>query len=188
MRGGFPVCHAFFIEENNMNISEKDLIELIKNNTLEVFGEKITWTKKQVTIKEGDNRLLPDIFGIDTEGRIVIVEVKAKVYNKANLEGANVQSAGEAVGQILHYASAYIRDTRDDLFQRENLPNAGDDLLRVGIEKLRLFIVIQDPSLKTLHRACTPCELLRAHGVDICCKPLFGSQITDLYHKNIRNK
>ena len=146
-----------------IHITHNELVELIKENPLEVLGEEITWTPRNVVLREEQRgRLHPDIVGRDSQDRIVIVEVKRRVLKKTGKpnDAANKISAGEAVGEILHYASAYIRQNSE--------------------AKLRLFIVIQEPSLRVLQRVSKPCKFLQSHGINICCIPLSNNAISML--------
>lgn len=144
---------------NELDIPENELVKLIKENPLELLGEEITWDPENVVLKEEQGgRLHPDIVGRDSQDRTVIVEVKKKTLSN---DPRNKQVAAEAVGQILHYASAYIRQ----------YPEA----------KLRLFIVIQEPSLRVCQRAAKPCEFLRSHDINIHCIPLSNSAISSFF-------
>ena len=104
------------------------------------------------------------IVGRDSQDRTVIVEVKKKTLSKRGEpnDPRNKQVAAEAVGQILHYASAYIRQD----------PEA----------KLRLFIVIQEPSLRVCQRAAKPCEFLLSHDINIHCISLSNSAISSFFY------
>lgn len=149
---------------NELDITEDELVKLIKENPLEVFGEEITWDPGNVVLKEEQGgQLYPDIVGRDSQDRTVIVEVKKKTLSKKGEpnDPRNKQVAAEAVGQILHYASAYIRQ----------YPEA----------KLRLFIVIQEPSLRVCQRAAKPCEFLRSHDINIHCILLSNSAISSFF-------
>lgn len=156
-------------------ITHNELVELIKENPFEVFGEEITWTPRNVLLREEQyGRLHPDIVGRDTQDRIVIVEVKRRALKKTGIpnDAGNILNAGEAVGEILHYASAYIR--------QDSKGTLSDDFLKNESEKLRLFIVIQEPSLRVLQRVSKPCEFLRLHGINIHCIPLSNNVISTL--------
>lgn len=152
-----------------IHITHNELVELVKENPFEVLGEDITWTSSNIVLKEEEQgKLRPDIVGRDCQDRTVIVEVKGRVYNRKTgmpNDAANKLTAGEAVGEILHYASAYIR--------------------RDSEAKLRLFIVIQEPSLRVLQRASKPCEFLRSHGINIRCMPLSDNAISTLLESKL---
>ena len=46
---------------NELDITEDELVKLIKENSLEVFGEEITWDPGNVVLKEEQGgRLHPD--------------------------------------------------------------------------------------------------------------------------------
>ena len=167
---------------HELDITEDELVKLIKENPLEVFGEEITWTPRNVVLREEQGgQLRPDIVGRDSQDRTVIVEVKKKTLSKKSEpnDPRNKQVAAEAVGQILHYASAYIR--------RNSETTQSDDFLKNESEKLRLFIVIQEPSLRVLQRVSKPCKFLRSHGINICCIPLSNSAISSFFSNGTSN-
>ena len=151
------------------------MVNLVKENPFEVLGEEITWTLRNIVLEEESyGQLRPDIVGRDSQNRIVIVEVKRRALHRTGMpnDAGNKLSAGEAVGEILHYASAYIREHSE--------APLSDDLLKDESKKLRLFIVIQEPSLRVLQRASKPCEFLRLYGINIHCISLSNNTISDL--------
>ena len=107
-------------------------------------------------------KVYPDLIGTDSEGNIVIVEVKTgllkwkeDVDDSYDLKNKNA-AVRESVGQILDYARAKIRGM---------YPNSKPTTQELSslTKKLRLFIVGDDYSLAVEEI----CELLRSNGINI---------------------
>lgn len=128
-----------------------ELVEKIKKNATSIFREVIHWENIQLP---GEARNMPvDLTGIDAKGNRVIVEVKP-----FDGKPSRYDKPREAVGQILHYATAYLqRDLQADP------RDLSEKQLREGLKKIRLFIV-SDVYEPTVEKICT---LLKAHGITI---------------------
>ena len=107
-------------------------------------------------------KVYPDLIGTDSEGNIVIVEVKTgllrwkpDVDDSYDLKNKN-HAVRESVGQILDYARAKIRD------MYPNSKPTTEELSSLT-KKLRLFIVGDDYSIAVEEI----CELLRSNGINI---------------------
>ena len=107
-------------------------------------------------------KVYPDLIGMDSEGNIVIVEVKTRVLrwkpdvgDSYDLQNNNA-AVRESVGQILDYARAKIRAI---------YPNSKPTTEELSslTKKFRLFIVGDDYSLAVEEI----CELLRSNGINI---------------------
>lgn len=107
-------------------------------------------------------KVYPDLIGTDSEGNIIIVEVKTgllrwkpDVGNRYDLQNRNA-AVRESVGQILDYARAKIRD----MFPNSRL--TAEELSSLT-KKLRLFIVgnYYSPAVEEI------CELLRSNDINI---------------------
>ena len=115
----------------------------IDENMHLVFGEKIEWKSLSLTNMQG-NSITPDFEGTDSQGDPVIVEVKFKFKFQGDTEYLRSTYEYEAIGQILLYASAYMRDNP-------------------STQILRLFIVSIDFSPDVAY----VCKILRSKGIDI---------------------
>lgn len=116
----------------------------IEENTPLVFGEKICWKSLSLTNMQG-NSITPDFEGIDCQGDPVIVEVKFKFDFPGDTNHLHSDPEHKSIGQILQYASAYMRDNP-------------------STQILRLFIVSIDFSEDVAY----VCKILRSKGIDIC--------------------
>lgn len=76
-------------------LSEKELTDWIKTNSLSLFGEELEW----YTLPNFN----ADLLGRDKNGNPVIIEVKCWTDNSAN---RNIQEY-VSVGQIIHYANVF---------------------------------------------------------------------------------
>lgn len=116
----------------------------IQENTHRVFGEKICWKSPSLTNMQGKS-ITPDFEGIDCQGDPVIVEVKFKFDFPGDTNHLRSDPEHKSIGQILQYASAYMRDNP-------------------STQILRLFIVSIDFSEDVAY----VCKILRSKGIDIC--------------------
>lgn len=119
----------------------------ITENTPLVFGEKIKWKSvKSVGLRSMQGTpIIPDLVGTDSQGHPVIVEVKFKFNFPSDKDYLRRDVEKRAIGQILLYACAYMRDN-------------------LSTQILRLFIVSIDFSEDVEY----VCEILRSKGFDIC--------------------
>jgi len=117
-------------------MTHDELVSWVKDNTQDVFGEKIHWDDSQKKVLGENLREIEiDLIGTDSENRTVIVEVKTEFNND---DSTNRRDAShKSVGQVLNYAYAFIRDklTADchmgDVLEKE---------LKRESQQLRLFI------------------------------------------------
>ena len=140
--------------------TEKELENYIRAHPLKVFGEEIRWidSLKNLTGESGHD-VVADLVGEDTNNKIVVVEVKLLQPNS----GRKYDRARESVGQVLHYAYAYIYDLLNSM-QREVPIDPPDAGLRLISENcIRLFIVGEEFSQPVENI----CRLLRAYDINI---------------------
>ena len=119
----------------------------IKENTSLVFGEKVCWKSvKSIGLRSmQDTLIIPDLVGTDSQGSLIIVEVKFKFNFPNDRDYLRRDVEKRAIGQILLYACAYMRDNPST-----QIP--------------RLFIVSIDFSEDVEYI----CEILRSKGFNIC--------------------
>ena len=146
-----------------------DLVRSVKDSPERYLGDGSIKLKMGVVLpgsKAPDRiesqKIYPDLIGTDSEGNIIIVEVKTgllrwkpDVGDTYDLQNSNA-AVRESVGQILDYARAKIRA------MYPNSKPTTEELSRLT-KKLRLFIVGDDYSLAVEEI----CELLRSNGINI---------------------
>ena len=146
-----------------------DLVRSVKNSPETYLGDDSIKLEMGVVLpgaKAPDRiesqKVYPDLIGTDSEGNIVIVEVKTgllrwkpDVGDTYDLQNRNA-AVRESVGQILDYARAKIRA------MCSNSKPTTEELSSLT-KKLRLFIVGDDYSIAVEDI----CELLRSNGINI---------------------
>ena len=132
--------------------NEKELKEYIEDNTCEIFDEDIAWLEMNFPGESGQIR--PDLIGRDANGKLVIVEVKPFWHKR----GANqYDKPRTAIGQVLHYATAYVQKALTD---PRNLSN---EQLTDTLKNVRL-VIVGDEYSEPVEKMCA---LLNAHGINI---------------------
>ena len=140
-----------------------------------VENESILWIGRQTSAKDEDGTIYSDLFGVDSQGNLVIAELK-KGRTPRDIIAQILDYAAWAVGlsepQICEIAEAYFETrgvfegkTFDDAFREAfDIPET-DELPRLN-DGLRLFIVAEEiPS-----RVARVCRFLRtSHGINISC-------------------
>ena len=117
--------------------NEKELEDYIREHSTEIFGEEIHWDDSRIELpgeytEVTGKPIKADLVGMDEEEAHLIVEVKLLRPTSPQ----KYDRAREAVGQVLHYTSAYISKAMN---------NPSDTALRkVSEHVMRLFIVGED--------------------------------------------
>ena len=146
-----------------------ELVRSVKDSPGTYLGDESIKLEMGVELPGADapdgierQKVKPDLIGTDSEGNIVIVEVKTgllrwkpDVGDSYDLRNKN-NAVRESVGQILDYARAKIRA------MYPNSKPTTEELSSLT-KKLRLFIVGDDYSIAVEEI----CELLRSNGVNI---------------------
>lgn len=156
---------------------EKHLENWLENSPEQTLAqEDFLWIGRQTSATDEDGTIFSDLFGVDSEGNLVIAELKKG------------RTPRDIIAQILDYAAwaddlsdAQIRDlaetyfktregfeekTFDEAFREAfDIPET-DELPRLNDGGLRLFIVAEEiPS-----RVARVCRFLRSsHGVNVSC-------------------
>ena len=156
---------------------EKHLENWLENSPEQTLAqEDFLWIGRQTSATDEDGTIFSDLFGVDSEGNLVIAELKKG------------RTPRDIIAQILDYAAwaddlsdAQIRDiaetyfktregfqekTFDDAFREAfDIPET-DELPRLNDGDLRLFIVAEEiPS-----RVARVCRFLRSsHGINVSC-------------------
>lgn len=132
----------YYVSRNPFE-DERAFQNWIKGHTRRFFSEKIDWDTFS-TLQGKSGPIYPDLFGKDSDGIPVIVEVKMGAPNRGS------------VGQILEYAYAYWQTFFPNQPINGNMETASEG-------KLRLFIIGTrfSPHVNGI------CEYLRANHINI---------------------
>lgn len=155
---------------------EKHLENWLENSPEQTLAqEDFLWIGRQTSAKDEDGTIFSDLFGVDSEGNLVIAELKKG------------RTPRDIIAQILDYAAwaddlleSEVRERAEDYFQKRGVfeGKTFDDVFREAFdipetdelprlnEGLRLFIVAEEiPS-----RVARVCRFLRtSHGINISC-------------------
>ena len=156
---------------------EKHLENWLENSPEQTLAqEDFLWIGRQTSATDEDGTIFSDLFGIDSEGNLVIVELKKG------------RTPRDIIAQILDYAAwaddlsdAQIRDraevyfktregfeekTFDDAFREAFDILETDELPRLNDGGLRLFIVAEEIPA----RVARVCRFLRSsHSINVSC-------------------
>ena len=105
----------FIAQETNLEL-ESHLEDWLENSPRPTFGQDdFLWIGRQTSVPDEDNKISPDLLGIDSEGNLVIVELKKG------------RTPREVVAQILEYAAlsdgltdSQIREIAEDYFKNRD--------------------------------------------------------------------
>ena len=173
----------FRLEDDKLIIAQEMTVELeqhieiwIENSPWAVIqDELVLWIDRQSSAQDEEGTIFPDLLGVDSEGNLVIVELKRS------------RTPREVVAQLLEYAAwasklsdAQIHEIATDYFKtrekfqektfddafRETFDMPDDDEIPLLNQKLRLFIVAEE-----IHpRVASVCRFLRtSYKMDVSC-------------------
>lgn len=149
---------------NRVFNNEKELARYIRDHTTEIFGAEIRWKDDLRNLPGGSGRIFADLVGVDENQTAIIVEVKLLQPRSDRRDNYRNNSARQAVGQVLHYASGYIYEAVNAFPQhvnrRSDVDPTDEDLNQTP---LRLFIV-GDAFSQPVENMC---QFLRAYGINI---------------------
>ena len=156
---------------------EKHLENWLENSPEQTLAqEDFLWIGRQTSATDEDGTIFSDLFGVDSEGNLVIAELKKgrtprDIIAQILDYGAWADDLSES--QIRDIAEAYFETregfqgkTFDDAFREAfDIPET-DELPRLNDGDLRLFIVAEEiPS-----RVARVCRFLRSsHGINVSC-------------------
>ena len=140
-----------------------NLVKEIQNDPDRYFNKKGIKLKPGSKLKGFDfdedemplNYVKPDLIGTDTEGNTIIVEVKPRLLKddyKNNNENSRL-----AIGQILDYMCAVIRDLKG-----ATIYELSDEELLNSVKSIKLFIFGGDYSVSVEQM----CKLLTVCGIN----------------------
>ena len=147
--------------------SESDLVSYIRRNTRSIFGEAIQWQddmRKLPGDRAAGTWIYADLVGKDTNNKTVIAEVKLLRPTSER----KYDLAREAVGQVLHYAHAYVYyQVNTNQRPRGSNPfviiHPSTKQFRVQLHNTRLFVVSEDASQPVQDI----CQVLSAYDINI---------------------
>ena len=162
-------------QETNLEL-EKHLENWLENSPRQTLArEDFLWIGRQTSATDEDGTIFSDLLGVDSEGNLVIAELK-KGRTPRDIIAQILDYAAWADDlsepQIREIAENYFKTrdkfkgkTFDDAFREAFDVPETDELPRLN-EGLRLFIVAEEiPS-----RVARVCRFLRSsHGVDVSC-------------------
>ena len=149
---------------------ESDIESWLENNPWAlVEGESILWLGRQTSANVEESTIFPDLLGLDSEGNLVIVELKRG------------KTPREVVAQLLEYAAwakelsdeqlqeiaeAYFQAAKKETTLQEAFSEMFEDEIPALNRRLRLFVVAEEISGRILQ----VCRFLRtSHSMDINC-------------------
>ena len=139
-----------------------------------VEGEPILWIGRQTSANVEESTIFPDLLGVDSEGNLVIVELKrGKAPRKVVAQLLEYAAWAEELSdeEIYGIAEAYFQtikkettfqDAFSEIFEIEMLE---DDIPALN-RRLRLFVVAEEIQ-ETILRVCR--FLRTSHSMDINC-------------------
>ena len=173
----------FRLEDDKLIIAEETSVELeqqlevwLENSPWAIIqDELVLWIGRQPSARDEEGTIFPDLLGVDSEGNLVIVELKRS------------RTPREVVAQLLEYAAwaselsdvqiheiakgyfktreEFQEKTFDDAFREVfNMPD--DDEIPLLNQKLRLFIVAEEIPRQIIR----VCQFLRtSYKMDVSC-------------------
>ena len=134
-----------------------------------IEGEPILWIGRQTSANVEESTIFPDLLGVDSEGHLVIVELKrSKAPREVVAQLLEYAAWAEELSdeQIYGIAEAYFQTVEKERTLRDAFIEMFEDEMPVLNRKLRLFIVAEEiPS--TVLRVCR--FLRTSHDMDINC-------------------
>ena len=162
-------------QETNLEL-ERYLEDWLENSPRVLSQDSILWIGRQTSAKDEDGTIYSDLLGVDSQGNLVIAELKKGRTPRdiiAQLLDYAAWAEDLSESQIREIAEVYFENrgvfqgkTFDDTFKEIfDIPPETDELPPLN-RALRLFIVAEDiPS-----RISRVCRFLRtSHGMDISC-------------------
>ena len=162
-------------QETNLEL-EKHLENWLENSPRQTLAqEDFLWIGRQTSVTGEDGTIFSDLLGVDSEGNLVIAELKKGRTPRdvvAQLLDYAAWANGLSESQIRDIAETYFETrgvfqgkTFDDAF-REVFDMPDTDELPPLKQKLRLFVVAEEIQ----PRVASVCRFLRtSHGMDISC-------------------
>ena len=134
-----------------------------------VEGEPILWIGRQTSANVGESTIFPDLLGLDSEGNLVIVELKRGIAPRdvvAQLLEYAAWAEELSDEQIQGIAATYFQTVKKETTLQDAFGEMFEDEMPALNRRLRLFVVAEEISGRILQ----VCRSLRtSHGMDINC-------------------
>ena len=134
-----------------------------------VEGEPILWIGRQTSANVEESTIFPDMLGVDSEGNLVIVELKrSKAPRDVVAQLLEYAAWAEELsdGQIHGIAEAYFQTAKNETTFQDAFSEMFENEMPALNRRLRLFVVAEEiPG--TVSRVCR--FLRTSHGMDINC-------------------
>ena len=134
-----------------------------------VEGEPILWVGRQTSADVEESTIFPDLLGLDSEGNLVIVELKRGKAPRdvvAQLLEYAAWAKELSDEQIQEIAEAYFQTVKKETTLQDAFSEMFEDEMPALNRRLRLFIVAEEIPGTVLH----VCRFLRtSHSIDINC-------------------
>ena len=149
---------------------EKHLESWIENSPWAlVEGEPILWIGRQTSADVEESTIFPDLLGIDSEGNLVIVELKKSKAPRdvvAQLLEYAAWAKELSDGQIHGIATTYFQTAKNETTFQDAFSEMFEDEMPALNRRLRLFVVAEEIPDSVLR----VCRFLRTtHSMDINC-------------------
>ena len=149
---------------------ESDIESWLENNPWAlVEGEPILWIGRQTSANVEESTIFPDLLGLDSEGNLVIVELKRGKTPRdvvAQLLEYAAWAKDLSDEQLQEIAKAYFQAAKKEATLQEAFGEMFEDEMPALNRRLRLFVVAEEISGRILQ----VCRFLRtSHSMDINC-------------------
>ena len=132
-------------------------------------GEPILWIGRQTSANVEESTIFPDLLGVDSEGNLVIVELKRSIAPRevvAQLLEYAAWAKGLSDEQLQGIAATYFQTTKTETTLQDAFTEMFEDEIPALNRRLRLFVVAEEIPVAVLR----VCRFLRtSHGMDINC-------------------
>ena len=134
-----------------------------------IEGEPILWIGRQTSANVEESTIFPDLLGVDSEGNLVIVELKrSKAPREVVAQLLEYAAWAEELSdeQIYGIAEAYFQTVEKETTLQDAFSEMFENEMPALNRKLRLFVVAEEIPGSVLR----VCRFLRiSHGMDINC-------------------
>ena len=134
-----------------------------------VEGEPILWVGRQTSANVEESTIFPDLLGVDSEGNLVIVELKrGKAPRDVVAQLLEYAAWAEELSdeQIHEIAEAYFQTIKKETTLQDAFSEMFENEMSALNRRLRLFVVAENMQGSILR----VCRFLRTtHGMDINC-------------------
>ena len=149
---------------------ESHLESWLENSPLALAdGEPILWIGRQTSANVEESTIFPDLLGLDSEGNLVIVELKkSKAPRDVVAQLLEYAEWAEKLSdeQIHGIAATYFQSLKKEMPLQDAFSEMFEDEIPALNRRLRLFVVAAEIPSAVLR----VCRFLRtSHGMDINC-------------------